>query len=183
MSTARDFVSSTLADGLLPLFQRAFEDVVYETLDKRAVPTRADFKDIRDLVDGLRGQVTGAANGVKRLAEGRGEVQDQIDAINDRLDAITARLDKLSAGPGASNKTAAPKKAAKKKAAPKKAAKKKAAPKKAAKKKAAPRKRIMNAQKTCQVRGCKDVVRSKGFCSAHYQSWRRGRLKGFPVQG
>ncbi len=31
----------------------------------------------------------------------------------------------------------------------------------------------------CKVSGCAEVVRSKGFCSAHYQQWRRGTLKGF----
>lgn len=31
----------------------------------------------------------------------------------------------------------------------------------------------------CKVAGCPEPVRSKGFCSAHYQQWRRGTLKGF----
>jgi len=168
MSTSRDFVVSTLADTLLPLFRRSFEDVVYETLDKRAVPTRADFKDLRDLADGLRGQVSGAVNGVGRLADERSKTQTQLDAIVARLDAIDARLDRLSDGqiPVA-----------------KKAPTRKAAPRKAAPQKAAPKKRATNTQKKCQVRGCKDSVRSKGFCSRHYQSWRRGRLEGFPLQG
>ncbi len=29
----------------------------------------------------------------------------------------------------------------------------------------------------CKVAGCGGNVRSKGFCSAHYQQWRRGTLK------
>jgi hypothetical protein len=32
---------------------------------------------------------------------------------------------------------------------------------------------------SCKVEGCDQGVRSKGFCSAHYQQWRRGTLKGF----
>ena len=60
MSTSRDFIASTLADALLPLFQRTMEDVVYETLDDRSVPTRADFKDLRDLVEWLCSATTGA---------------------------------------------------------------------------------------------------------------------------
>ena len=32
---------------------------------------------------------------------------------------------------------------------------------------------------TCKVPDCEHPVRSKGFCSAHYQQWRRGTLKGF----
>lgn len=31
----------------------------------------------------------------------------------------------------------------------------------------------------CKVDECAESVRSKGFCSAHYQQWRRGTLKGF----
>ncbi len=32
---------------------------------------------------------------------------------------------------------------------------------------------------TCQVPGCTGAYRSKGFCSPHYQRWRRGTLNGF----
>ncbi|MSQ03921.1 MAG: hypothetical protein EXR71_18875 [Myxococcales bacterium] len=32
----------------------------------------------------------------------------------------------------------------------------------------------------CVVPGCDGSVRSKGFCSPHYQKWRRGTLDGFP---
>ncbi len=67
MSTTRDFIASTLADMLLPLFRRSTEDAVYETLDKRQVPTRTDFKEVRDLVNSLRGQVTGTSKGIERI--------------------------------------------------------------------------------------------------------------------
>jgi hypothetical protein len=162
MSTTRDFVASTVTDTLLPLFRRSFEDVVYETLDKRQVPTRADFKDFRDLVDGLRGQVSGAVNGVKRLAEDRSEVSAKLDAITARLDAIEARLDKVAAGPAV---------AARRPPAARATAKKPRATK-----------RVSKATGACQVRGCTGDVRSKGFCSKHYQAWRRGRLEGFPFR-
>jgi len=32
---------------------------------------------------------------------------------------------------------------------------------------------------TCQIEDCDETHRSKGFCSAHYQQWRRGTLTGF----
>jgi hypothetical protein len=35
------------------------------------------------------------------------------------------------------------------------------------------------ASTTCKVDACGQPVRSKGFCSAHYQQWRRGTLRGF----
>jgi hypothetical protein len=31
----------------------------------------------------------------------------------------------------------------------------------------------------CKVPGCTGALRSKGFCSPHYQQWRRGNLVGF----
>lgn len=31
----------------------------------------------------------------------------------------------------------------------------------------------------CKIDGCGKAVRAKGFCSSHYQQWRRGSLKGY----
>ena len=39
---------------LAPTLRRPVEDIIYETLDKRQVPTRTDFKELRDLVNLLR---------------------------------------------------------------------------------------------------------------------------------
>ncbi|MCK6527752.1 hypothetical protein L6R50_09385, partial [Myxococcota bacterium] len=35
------------------------------------------------------------------------------------------------------------------------------------------------AEESCKVPTCDRPVRSKGFCAAHYQTWRRGRLDRF----
>ena len=48
MGTTRDFIVSAFADTLLPMFSRSMEDAVYETIDKRQIPTRTDFKEVRD---------------------------------------------------------------------------------------------------------------------------------------
>ena len=81
MGTTRDFFASGLADTLLPLLRRSMEDTVYETLDDRQVPTRTDFKEVRDLVNALRGQVGGATKGIERVVA--------------RLDRLEARIAKL----------------------------------------------------------------------------------------
>ncbi|MEC7240686.1 MAG: hypothetical protein VXW32_05575 [Myxococcota bacterium] len=82
----------------------------------------------------------------------------------------------------------APAKKAKAKPAAEKAPAKKAKAKPAAKKtgkkvatKEATRKRGRPslAELGCKVKGCNGKHRSKGFCSSHYQQWRRGRLEGF----
>ncbi len=54
MSSSRDFVAATFADALLPILRRPVEDVIYETIDTRQIPTRTDFTEIRDLVNQLR---------------------------------------------------------------------------------------------------------------------------------
>ena len=73
----------------------------------------------------------------------------------------------------------APAKKAEAKPAAKKAPAKKAASKTAAKKTPGKRGRPSLADLGCKVKGCKGKHRSKGFCSSHYQQWRRGRLEGF----
>ena len=81
MGISRDFINSGIADMLLPLFQRSMEDAVYETLDSRQIPTRSDFKELRDLVNNLRGQVTGTTSGIERIMA-------RIDALEARVEAI-----------------------------------------------------------------------------------------------
>ena len=85
MGTTRDFIVSALADTLLPMFSRSMEDAVYETIDKRQIPTRTDFKEVRDLVNNLRGQVTGTTSGIQRIV-------DQIETLSARIDAMEARI-------------------------------------------------------------------------------------------
>jgi len=84
MGTSRDFISSGIADMLLPLFRRSMEDAVYETLDSRQIPTRSDFKELRDLVNNLRGQVTGTTSGIERIMA-------RIDALEARVAAIESQ--------------------------------------------------------------------------------------------
>lgn len=84
MGTSRDFISSGIADMLLPLFRRSMEDAVYETLDSRQIPTRSDFKELRDLVNNLRGQVTGTTSGIERIMA-------RIDALEARVVAVESQ--------------------------------------------------------------------------------------------
>ena len=47
MGTTRDLFTSTLVDSALPYLERALEDVIYEVLDRRRVPTRTDLDELR----------------------------------------------------------------------------------------------------------------------------------------
>ena len=33
-------------------------------------------------------------------------------------------------------------------------------------------------EKACRVSGCKRPYRAKGYCTVHYQKWRRGEIEG-----
>ncbi len=95
MSSTTDFIAATLADALLPFFRRPVEDVIIETLDERQIPNRTDFKELRDLVNSLRGQLTGATGGVKKLADQLEELEDRIDELDEKLDGVLARVEAL----------------------------------------------------------------------------------------
>ena len=86
MGTTRDFIAASMADLLLPLLRRSMEDSVYETLDSRQIPTRTDFKEIRDLVNSLRGQVGGTTNAIERIVS-------RLDDLDDRLSRLEAQVE------------------------------------------------------------------------------------------
>lgn len=91
MGSTRDFIAATLSDAALPALRRPVEDVIYETLDKRQIPNRTDFKELRDLVNSLRGQLTGATGGVRKLAERIDELEDRVAELEDELAAVRAQ--------------------------------------------------------------------------------------------
>ncbi len=81
----RDFVYSTISDALLPVARPLLEDVVFEILGERQVPTRTDFREIRDLVNGMRGTVSSAGNTARRLEE-------RVTALEAAVAALTADI-------------------------------------------------------------------------------------------
>jgi hypothetical protein len=89
----------------------------------------------------------------------RAGAEEATAAASARIAGLEARIAELEARPGAP--VAAPA------AAPEAAAAPSPAPLTAAR------------RGNCKVPACEEAVRSKGFCSSHYQQWRRGTLKGF----
>lgn len=212
MGSARDFVSSSLADSLLPALRRPFEDIIYETLDHRQVPTRTDFKDLRDQLNSLRGQISGATGGIKKLSEDRDALADRLDSLEGRLAQLEARLsdhwinarlinlraelvrDAQVAAEAASRAQVAALEArlealiaerlAAQPVAPVVPAPPVEAPVEApeAQAEGAASEPAAETDERCRVDGCEEIRRSKGFCAKHYQQWRRGKLPGFPLE-
>jgi BMFP domain-containing protein YqiC len=70
MGTARELITSSMVDSLLPYVERALEDVIYEVLDRRRVPTRTDFEALEKRTRRLESEL-GLLR--KRVAELEGE--------------------------------------------------------------------------------------------------------------
>ncbi len=165
MSSARDFLASVLGDALLPALRQPMEDAVYEVLDQRQVPTRTDFRELRNLVDDMRGRVSTAT----RRAEAAAALEARIDALEARIDALEGLAERVAAlearlaeGPAPATEEAPAAEAPA--GEPTEAKAEEPAPEDHA---------------TCRVPGCEGRVRARGFCGRHYQQWRRGTLEGF----
>lgn len=143
-----------IAERLIPVLQTPVEDIIYEVLDQKGLPTRAEVRDLRNKLD--------------RLEKTLGELSSALENLRTSVDEASEK-----AAAAAAKADAAPK------AAPAKAADAKAAPaKKAEAKKAAPAKKAAG-KKVCRVPDCEKPVRAKGFCGAHYQRFKRGTLVGW----
>lgn len=202
MGATRDFVSATVADALLPTFRRPVEDIIYETLDRRQIPTRTDFKEMRDLVNNLRGQVSGTSSGIRKVVERSEEAEDILDQLETRLDALEARVASMGSGGGGVSEAleARLQKLEKDVVTRSQLAASVSAvqasfpaavtPQQLEAALAALRKEMATApqpaavapapvpaaQRQCHVDGCDAPGRARGFCSRHYAQWRRGNL-------
>ncbi|MCB9764678.1 MAG: hypothetical protein H6739_33190 [Alphaproteobacteria bacterium] len=95
MSSARDFLRSTVSDASLPLVRQLLEDVVMEVLNDRQVPTRTDFHELRDLVNSLRGQVSVSAGASRKLEPRIAELEEALARVTADRDALLARVEAL----------------------------------------------------------------------------------------
>ena len=51
MSTVSNFFLANLAERLTPLLQTPVEDIVYEILDRKGLPTRSEIRDLRNRLE------------------------------------------------------------------------------------------------------------------------------------
>jgi len=99
-----DFITSGLADLLLPLLRRSMEDSVYETLDNRQIPTRTDFKEVRDLVNSLRGHVSGTTKAIERVVARLDELEERLKQLESQaLQTIPETATKVCKVPDCTN--------------------------------------------------------------------------------
>lgn len=215
MSTWTHFVLNNVAEKMTPILQTPVEDIVYEILDRKGLPTRGEVRELKGRLDKLEQAVQGFAGSFDALKK---DVAGAVERV-----AVAAGLARSAAeeatraaaqadGAAASARSTRPSQAATPAPAPVLAEVAPAAaevapmaaqsvpvptpkaaatpapavarrPRKAAAAPAVeavrPRGRPRVAEEPCKVPTCDRPVRSKGFCAAHYQTWRRGRLDRF----
>ena len=138
-----------LAERLVPILQTPVEDIIYEVLDQKGLPTRAEVRELRNKLDRLEKTLTDLTTALEGL---RGTV----DAVAAKADAAQQRASKAAGAALAK--------------APESSA---AEPVVQAPEVEAPE------HKLCKVDDCDKGIRAKGFCAAHYQRYKRGTLVGW----
>ncbi len=182
MGSTMDFLGATIADALSPRFRRPVEDIIYETIDRKQIPTRTDFTELRNTLNSLRSQSTGAQKGIEKLKAGLDDVEEAIHDLNTQVVDLQSLVQQLEAdnaalksqmttasqstdsSPGHSDTLAAI--LARLDAL-------EAIPQSPSSSPAA------KTATVCKVSNCTTKVRAGGFCSRHYNKWRRGPLDGF----
>jgi len=94
MSSTRDYLRSVVTDAALPLTRQLFEDIVMEVMTDRQIPTRTDFKELRDVVNGMRGKTTSAASAAKKLEKAVAALEARVDALEAENATLKAKLAK-----------------------------------------------------------------------------------------
>ena len=142
-----------LAERLVPILQTPVEDIIYEVLDQKGLPTRAEVRELRNKLDRLEKTLLDLNAALDGL---RGTVE----AVAAKADAAQQRAAQIGVGPA---QAPSPTRVAVQ------------AP-------AAPElheELESRDHKLCKVDDCDKGVRAKGFCAAHYQRFKRGTLVGW----
>ncbi len=92
-----------IAERLIPVLQTPVEDIIYEVLDQKGLPTRAEVRDLRNKLDKLE----------KTLAEMSGALE-QLKGTVDKANEAAVRAQATAAKPAKATKPKAAKPAVKK---------------------------------------------------------------------
>ena len=118
---------------------------------------RRSLRELEGRADQLQAKLGTAEGEVAELRDALAKADRQLTEAQGALGTATASLEALAADAHSHETAAAPAAAAK----------------------ATPVPEAPTSPEGCQVPGCTNAHRSKGFCSPHYQRWRRGTLPGY----
>ena len=154
MSGLFGFVVGGVADRLVPVLQTPVEDIIYEVLDQKGLPTRSEVRDLRNKLDRLEKTLADLTASLTQLKEGAEKAADDAERA-------------LEAAQSAAPKAKAPAQA------------KAAAPVAAKAETPAASAEAVASSSACKVDDCGKAVRARGFCAAHYQRFKRSTLEGY----
>jgi len=202
MGVTKDFITATIADALAPTFRRPMEDLIYETLDRRQIPARTDFRELRDLVHNLRGQVSGSIQSLRSISEQQEAIEDKLDASDEissqepssiqaqlkhleeklleleKQDILHTLLIRIAALEDQQsniellNRVSALEEDLKK-------LKKNQQILQAQNEQLEKTILLQTKPSICLINGCENKIRARGFCSNHYKKFQRGTLDGY----
>ena len=96
MGSTMDFISATLTDAVAPKFRRPVEDIIYETIDRKQIPTRTDFQELRNTIDALRSQSTGTSSGIIKIKNGLDELEELVHDLQNTIVDLSETVQTLS---------------------------------------------------------------------------------------
>ena len=183
----KDRLSSILAGPASQVVEAPVREIIQEALAQGTVASAQELQQLRRELGKSGERMRALEARLDTLAEAVTSLQSRADAS--AREAQAARQELLAAknelakaqakAPSAEETPAAPAAKASPKETPAKAAKKSSKASVASDKSKGKGGRKSLKELGCKVPGCEDPHRSKGFCSRHYQGWRRGRLEGF----
>ena len=94
MGSTRDFLYSSLSDALLPITRQLLTDVVMEVLNERQVPTRTDYQELRNVVNGFRTKAASSAKAHKGLEKRLNALEKQVADLQTENAALREQLTK-----------------------------------------------------------------------------------------
>ncbi len=141
-----------MADRLVPVIHTPVEDIIYEVLDQKGLPTRTEVRDLRNKLDRLEKTISELTKALEGL-------QDEVDKVGSSAEQLLTQRP----GTGTKKGTKASKASKASKARDPGSRSRKTDP----------------AQRICKKDDCDGKVRAKGFCGKHYQKYKRGTLEGW----
>lgn len=96
MGSTMDFISATLTDAVAPKFRRPVEDIIYETIDRKQIPTRTDFQELRNTIDALRSQSTGTSSGIIKIKTGLDELEELVHDLQNQIVDLSRNIEALT---------------------------------------------------------------------------------------
>ena len=104
MSGLLGFLVGGVADRLVPVLQTPVEDIIYEVLDQKGLPTRAEVRDLRNKLDRLEKTLADLTASLTALKE---DAEKAADGAERALEAASAAAPLAKAAPTAKVKKAA----------------------------------------------------------------------------